>query len=99
MLIFVCWSFVALVVLYLACFFVLVNALRNESNYWGSIGNPSIHDPNGQAVVLKQLFIPGAMSADMFSKYRTQVLAVRLLGWASIISFMVVFIVIYNKQS
>jgi hypothetical protein len=63
-----------------------------HKEYWESIGNPSSFDPNGQVKVLKLIFLPKTLPANIYVVYEKKILAIRGLAGAGMIFFIVIIV-------
>lgn len=93
LLIFVSWGFPLIVVCYLCFLYKFISTIKVEQKeYWESIGNPSSSDPNGQAKVLKLIFLPRALPAKIFVAYEKSILAIRGLAYTGVVFFITIIV-------
>lgn len=89
----VSWGFPLIVACYLYFLYKFISAIKVEQKeYWESIGNPSSSDPNGQAKVLKLIFLPKALPASIFVAYEKKILAIRGLAYVGVIFFAAIIV-------
>lgn len=92
---FLSWALPIVVVAYLMALARLVSLIRKENSvYWQAIGNPSLWDPNGQAAILKRVFIPKFFPVEIAERYKLKINIVRLLGLAGLVIFSAILLLI-----
>ena len=90
------WALPIFVLAYLVALAAFVSSIRkNRSNYWQSIGNPSLWEPNGQIAILKRVLLPRAMPHEVAQSYRAWVIWIRVLAILSGLSVAAVFLMIW----
>lgn len=92
---FLSWALPVVVIAYLVTLVRLVSSIRKEdSAYWQSIGNPSLWDPNGQAEILKRVFLPKLFPGEIAERHKAGINVVRFLGLAGLAIFAAVMLLI-----
>ncbi len=92
---FLSWALPIIVVAYLVVLIRLVSLIRKEEGaYWQTIGNPSLWDPNGQAAILKRIFIPKFFPKRIAERHKLEINIVRILGIAGLIAFAAILLLI-----
>lgn len=92
---FLSWTLPVLVIAYVVTLVRLVSSIRKQdSAYWQSIGNPSLWDPNGQAAILKRVFLPKFFPREIAERHKAGIKVVRFLGLAGLAIFAVVLLLI-----
>ena len=92
---FLSWTLPIVVVAYLVTLVRLVSSIRKENSaYWQSIGNPSLWDPNGQAAILKRVFLPKFFPGEIAERHKAEINVVRFLGLAGLAIFAAILLLI-----
>lgn len=91
------WAFPVVVVAYLIMLARFVSSIRNEfRDYWQSIGNPNLWDPNGQLAILRRIFWPKLFPREIVDRYSLKINVVRILGVAGLVFFVVILLLIWQ---
>lgn len=90
------WAFPLAVVAYLISLVGFISRIRREENdFWQSIGNPGLWEPNGQMAILKRVFLPGQMPERIALQYKGRIKAIRVFALLSLVLFVSVLLMIF----
>lgn len=90
------WALPIAVVAYLVALVSFVSMMRREhGEYWHSIGNPGLWEPNGQTAILKTVFLRQKLPAQIITQHGLWLNLVRIFGGLSAALFVTVLIMIW----
>lgn len=91
------WAFPVVIVIYLVTLARLASSIRDEfHDYWKSIGDPGLWDPNGQMKILKIVFLPRLLPKEIAGRYGLRINVVRILGIMGLVLFAVILLLIWH---
>lgn len=90
------WMFPVIVILYLVSIMKLISDVRrNNEEYWKSIGNPDLWGVNGQAIILKKIFLAGHFPEKIAERYKARLRGVRVLAFLGLVNFLIILSMIW----
>jgi hypothetical protein len=95
----VAWAFPVIVVAYLIALITFIEMMaREHQDYWRSIGEPGLWDPNDQAAILKMIFLPGRLPDPLAIRHGLWLNTIRLFAALSVVLFVTVLSLIWNGK-
>lgn len=92
----VSWGFPLVVVAYLVVLVSFVSMMRRDYHeYWKSIGSPGLWEPNGQAAILKRVFLPRQLPAQIATRHGLWLKSIRILAALGVALFLTVLLMIW----
>lgn len=90
------WAFPIVVVVYLVMLTRFVGTMKSaHQDYWRSIGDPGLWDPNGQALILGKVFLPNRLPEQVVSRHKGSLIAIRGLALLGILLFAAILLMIW----
>ncbi len=90
------WAFPLVVVAYMVLLVSFMTVIRREHrDYWKSIGSPGLWEPNGQVEILKRVFLPSRLPAQIAGRHRLLLNSIRMLAVLGLVLFFSILLMIW----